>query len=71
MHYDHINRDNRVEYASIAHGLPEYRVPSFGEIDGRIGWARAQQGHYFAAGMKAAFKWVASHLGLGRTSAAS
>ncbi|WP_416898820.1 MAG: hypothetical protein ACMVY4_03555 [Minwuia sp.] len=59
MHYDPIRERHTADYASIAHGMPEYRVLSFGEIDHGIAMARREQARLFAAWMRAAARRIA------------
>lgn len=70
MHYDHINHGSITDYASIAHGMPEYRIMSQSEIDHRVAAARIEQSRISLALIRSAGRWIAGLFGAGKTSAA-
>ena len=70
MHYDHINRGSITDYASIAHGMPEYRVMSQQEIDYRVAAARLEQSRISLSFVRSAGRWIAGLFRSGKTSAA-
>jgi hypothetical protein len=70
MHYDQINRDAITDYASIAHGMPEYRMMTNADIDSHVAWARMQQSRITLDMFRLAGRWIAARFGFGKRSAA-
>lgn len=60
MRHEQIDHGNTTDYASIAHGMPEFRAPSFGEIDAGIAIARREQARLMARWIREGFGWVRS-----------
>ncbi|WP_417516079.1 RSP_7527 family protein [Minwuia sp.] len=63
MRYEQINRFDNADYASIAHGMPEYRVLSYTEIDNGVALARQYQGQVYANAIRSAWRWVSGLFG--------
>jgi hypothetical protein len=70
MKYDQINRSTVTDYASIAHGMPEYRLISARDIDMHVAYARHEQTRIAMNLVRDGFRWVAARLGAGRTTEA-
>ena len=58
MRHEQIDHKNAVDFASLAHGMPEYLMASFGEIDAGIAIARREQARLMARSIGRAFGWI-------------
>lgn len=70
MHYDQINRTAITDYASIAHGMPEYRVMSTSEIDRHLAIARREQSRISLDVVRRAAAWIVGLFTAGRAHSA-
>lgn len=70
MRHEQIDHRRTADFASIAHGMPEYYVPSFGEIDHGIALARREQSRMLAQWVRRGFAWVRERVAGGKHHAA-
>lgn len=70
MHYNHINQNSITDYASIAHGMPEYRVMTNSEIDYHMAFARQERSRVTLYLIRHAGRWIAGLFGAGKTTTA-
>ncbi|PJK28912.1 hypothetical protein [Minwuia thermotolerans] len=70
MRHEQIDHRSTADYASIAHGMPEYYVPSFGEIDHGIALARREQSRMLAQWLRQGFARIRARLAGGKHRAA-